>query len=213
MADLCTIYCVDTEDNTRRTLWEVSQQKQLRLETFSRGADFLKAFDHGPGCLVAEFQIEDMNGLELQQRLAQQGSKLPVIFVAAQPETHCVVSAMQNGAITVLQKPVDASKIGDAVTKALAHELESRRIDASHARLQRRRAQLTPKENDVLELIMQGVPNKAIAKKLGISLRTVESRRQSIFQKTKCKSLADLIKLLIDTGWESKDQSASQRRR
>lgn len=200
-----TIYFVDSDDETRRKLSEVAQLMQVRLESFSDGSSFLKAFVGQPGCLVAELLIEDMSGLELQQRIAELGSKLPVIFVTAHSEIHLIVRAMQNGAATVLQKPAGKKEIWDAITQAMSRDSEIRRIDARHDKLKRRLTRLTPKEKDVLVLIVAGLPNKVIAKRLGISLRTVEARRQTIFQKTKSRSLSDLIKLVILAEAKSSD--------
>jgi FixJ family two-component response regulator len=192
-----TIYFVDTDDDTRRKLAEVGQLMQVPFATFSHASSFLKIFENGPGCLVAELRIEDMSGLELQQRITQAGSKLPVIFVTTHPEPHLIVKAMRNGATTVLQKPASKQELWDAVSEALARDREIRRIDISHQKRKRRLARITAREKDVLDLMVAGLPNKAIARRLGISLRTVESRRQHIFEKTKSESLADLMRLVI----------------
>jgi FixJ family two-component response regulator len=206
MMDGCTIYFVDSDDDTRRTLRDVTAQVGARLESFSHAKSFLRAYTGGPGCLVAELQIEDMNGLELQKQLAEGGSRMPVVFVAANAETQMIVQGMQNGAITVLQKPASEEELCDAVMAALVRDREIRRIDAGHRKLQRRLTTLTPREKDVLDLIMAGLSNKVIAKRLGLSLRTVESRRQRIFQKTKCSSVAELAGLVFRATAEAKDQ-------
>lgn len=192
-----TIYLVDSDNETRRTLAEISHLMQIPLVTFSHGSSFLRSFEDDPGCLVAELRLEDMSGIELQQRIAQSGSKLPIMFVTAAPEVHLVVRAMQNGATTVLEKPVTRQDLWEPITKALALDREIRRIDSRHRKRSRRLAKLTAKEQQVLNLMMAGLPNKTIAKRLGVSLRTVESRRQKIFQKTKSDSLAQLMKLVI----------------
>lgn len=200
-----TIYFVDTDDDTRKKIAEVGQLMQFPFATFSHGSSFLKAFENGPGCLITELRIEDMSGLELQQRITQAGSKLPVIFVTAHPETHLIAKAMRNGAITVLQKPASKQELWDAVSEALARDREIRRIDISHQKRKRRLARLTAREKDVLELMVAGLPNKAIARRLDIGIRTVESRRQKIFEKTKSESFADLMRLVILAAPESPD--------
>jgi FixJ family two-component response regulator len=200
-----TIYFVDTDDDTRKKLAEVGQLMQIPFATFSHGVSFLDAFENGPGCLVTELRIEDMSGLELQQRIAQAGSKLPVIFVTKHVEPHLIVKAMQNGATTVLQKPATKQELWDAVSEALAHDREIRRIDIRHQNRKRRLARLTTREKEVLNLIVGGLPNKAIARRLDISLRTVESRRQKIFEKTKSQSLAELMRLVILADPDSPD--------
>jgi FixJ family two-component response regulator len=192
-----TIYFVDTDDDTLRKLAEIGQLMQVPFATFSHGRSFLKAFENGPGCLVAELWTEDMSGIELQQRITQAGGKLPVILVTRHPELHLVVRAMRNGAITVLQKPASKQELWDAVTEALGRDREIRRIDISHQKRKRRLARLTAREKEVLDLMVAGRPNKAIARRLDISLRTVESRRQKIFEKTMSESLADLMRLVI----------------
>lgn len=197
MTEPRTIYFVDSDDETRGKLSEVARLMQVHLESFSDGSSFLKAFADRPGCLVTELLIEDMSGLDLQQRIAKSGSKLPVIFVTAHSEIHLIVRAMQNGAATVLQKPASKKEIWDAITQALSHDREIRRVDAQHDKLTRQLTRLTSKEKDVLDLVIAGLPNKVIAKRLDVSVRTVEARRQKIFHKTKSNSLSDLIRLVI----------------
>jgi len=204
MAEIPTLYFVDSEDATRRTLWQIAQEKQLRLETFSHGKNFLRAFNGGPGCLVVEMQLEDMSGLELQQQLIRRGSTLPIVFITEHAATDMTVKAMQNGAETVLEKPIDANQLDESIERALARDSELRRIDAGHKKLQRRLSRLTPKDKAVLALIIEGVPNKEIARRLEVSLRTVEARRQRVFQQTNSKSLADLVKLVVLSRLEPK---------
>jgi len=197
VTELHSIFYVDSDEETREKLREVAEIKKIHLEVFSHGRSFLKAFQGGPGCLVTELRIQDMSGVELQQRIAEMGSKLPVVFVTAHPETHLIVRALHNGAITVLQKPVSKQEIWDAVSNSLMRDREFRRMDAEREDVKKRLTRLDSKEREVLNLMMKGFPNKVIANRLNVSIRTVEARRHRVFQKTNTKSLVDLIKLVV----------------
>ena len=201
MTESRSIFFVDTDEETRKQLQEVAAIMKVSLQVFSHGESFLRAFKSGPGCLVTELRIQDMSGVELQQRIGDMGSKLPIIFVSEHLETHLIVRALQNGAITVLTKPIGKQEIWDAVSTSLDRDREIRRFDAQQQKLQNRLQSLTSQEKEVLDLMMKGLPNKVIAKRLDVSKRTIESRRHHIFKKTHTDSLADLIKLVISSEW------------
>ncbi len=138
-----------------------------------------------------------MNGIELQESLASDCMTLPIIFVTAHPETAFTVRAMQNGAITVLDKPHSEQELWDAIRKGVSLDQAVRRIDERRGEVRRRLARLTQKERQVLDLLVDGKTNKAIAGQLGISIRTVEARRHQLFKKTRTDSVAELVKLIL----------------
>ena len=174
---------------------------QLHSKEYATAEAFLNEL--GPeacGCVVTEFRLLGINGIDLQQALAADGFALPVIFVTAYPETTLTVSAMQNGAVTVLEKPFREQELWDSISKALRRNQTIMRIDAKHSEFRRRLTRLTKKEREVLDLLMQGEPNKAIANSLNISLRTVEARRHNIFKKTSTDSIAELVRMILQSG-------------
>lgn len=203
-----TIFAVDTDESITAFVRVIANEMQVQCESFKHAEQFLAVYEaNRPGCLVTEFRLLGMSGLELQETLAADCSSLPVIFVASNAETRLCVRAMQNGAITVLEKPFSHQELWDALRKALTRDQSMRRIDAKHSDVQRRLAQLTPKERQVLDLVIQGKANKVIARQLAVSLRTVEARRHQIFKKTATDSVAELVRLILMTG---SDDDASE---
>jgi FixJ family two-component response regulator len=199
MAIESTVFVVDDEQQARKSVCALVRSLGLRAEAFSSAEEFLDAYPPGcPGCLVTDIRMAGMSGLDLQDRLAERGIHLPVIVLTAFPRTRSTVRAMRSGALTLLEKPYDEEELWDAIRRALAQDAEGR------AEVQRRReilvraARLTPAERAVMNLIVQGKPNKAIAKQLDLSTRTVESRRHEVFVKMGVDSVAELVRLAIE---------------
>jgi FixJ family two-component response regulator len=147
-----------------------------------------------PGCLVTEFRLLGMNGLQLQQELASRRSRMPIIYVASRPETRLTVRAMRNGAVTVLEKPVSEQELWDAIREAFSRNSELRRIDAAHNEIRCRIDMLSPRERHVLKLVVEGKTNKAIAREVSVSVRTVETCRHNILSKTQTTTVAELVR-------------------
>ena len=203
MTDEPTVYIVDSDEPSRRTIRKIVEEMGVRTKEYMNAEAFLAEYDgNRPGCVVAEFRLLGMNGVELQRALQDNNISLPVIFVAARPETHLTVLAMRHGAVTVLQKPFSPQDLWDNIREALAIDRRTQRIDDKHTELHSRLARLTRKERQVLHFILQGKMNKAIAKQLQISQRTVEHRRHQIFKKTETESLAALIRLILQSSSE-----------
>ncbi len=198
MSEAATIFVVDPDDDANATVRAIANEMQVQCEAFVRAEDFLAAYgENRPGCLVTEFRLLGMSGIELQEHLATDCIALPIVFVTAHPEIRLTVRAMQNGAITVLEKPVSPQDLWDSVRRALAKDERTRRIDSKHSDVRSRIARLTPKERQVLDLMIQGKANKVIASRLDVSLRTVEARRHQIYRKTRTESVAELVKLIL----------------
>lgn len=193
-----TLFIVESDDSVIALVQAIADEMHVPCKSFTRAEDFLAAYrDDQPGCLVTEFRLLGMNGIELQETLAADYSSLPVIFVAANPETRLSVKAMQNGAVTVLEKPLSYQELWDSIRRALTRDEHTRRIDAKHTVVRRRLGLLNEKERKVLDLMIQGKANKIIARRLDVSLRTVEARRHQIFKKTKTESIAELVRLIL----------------
>ncbi|HRX81213.1 MAG: response regulator transcription factor [Planctomycetaceae bacterium] len=198
MTASATLFVVDPDETVITMVREIAKEMRIGCESFARAEVFLAAYtDDRPGCLLTEFRLLGMNGLELQESLAADCSSLPIVFVAAKPEIRISVQAMQNGAVTVLEKPLSHQELWDSVHRALRRDAHARRIDAKHSIVRRRLSMLSAKERQVLDLMIQGKANKVIASRLDVSVRTVEARRHQIFAKTKTESIAELVRLIL----------------
>jgi two-component system, LuxR family, response regulator FixJ len=140
-----------------------------------------------------------MSGVELLEQLDKRDIRLPTIVLSAHADVPITVRAMQLGAITLLEKPARNLELWDAIFQALETERQSREQAARVREIHRRLDTLTAQERQVLEMIVDGLPNKAIANRLLVSLRTVESRRKSVFDKTKTRTVAELARLVEES--------------
>ncbi|WP_182871035.1 response regulator transcription factor [Rhodopirellula sp. JC639] len=200
MPETTTLFLIDPDPLARRIVGRIADQMNLDFRNYTSGEDFVEAYTRRtPGCIIAEFRLLGISGIELQNRLVDEGISLPILFVSAHGEIPFAVRAMKQGAINVLEKPVSEQALWDSIQQALAHEKRARRIDAKHAAVGRRLAKLTSKEREVFDLLVQGHPNKAIANRLDLSIRTVEARRHHIFRKTGTKSIAQLVRMVVET--------------
>lgn len=196
-----TVFIIDPDLHWRKAVVRITEQMHIAAKEFAGAEEFLATRPSlTPGCVVTEFRLPGMNGIELQNTLTADQISLPVIFVTGYAETNLTVRAMQNGAVTVMEKPFSEQELWDAIRRAITQDQSIRRIDAKHSEVRRRLAELTNKERDVLELLIEGKANKAIAKSLNISIRTVEARRHHIFKKTRTGSIAQLVRLILQTG-------------
>jgi two-component system, LuxR family, response regulator FixJ len=199
MASEPVVFVVDDDERACKSVCALVRSLGLRADAFSSAEEFLKRYVPGsPGCLVTDVRMTGMSGLDLQDRLAEQGIRLPVIVLTAYPRTRTTVRAMKAGAVTLLEKPYDEDELWDAIRNALAQE-DAGRAEAERRReIKERAACLTPAEQTVMKLIVQGKPNKNIAKELNMSIRTIESRRHEVFTKMGVNSVAELVRLVID---------------
>jgi FixJ family two-component response regulator len=139
-----------------------------------------------------------MSGLELQEKLKELDISLPVIIISAYAQTPMTVQAMKRGAVSFLEKPCEENQLWDAIREALAQDEATRLARERREECHQRLAILTPAERAVMELIVAGEPNKVIAKRLGVSVRTVEARRHEVFKKTQVDSVAALVRLVME---------------
>ncbi len=201
MSDSPAVFIVDPDHDSRAEIARIAAEMRLAAHQYASGEEFLEAYRDGlPGCLVSEFRLLGINGIELQESLAADRIALPVIFVTAHAETKLTVRAMKNNAFTVMEKPFSEQELWDAIRKALSLDQTIRRIDAQHTKLRRQLAGLTKKERQVLDLMIEGRTNKSIAARLDVSLRTVEARRHQIFKKTRTDSIAQLVRVILQAG-------------
>ena len=201
-ADSAIVYIVDDEADARDSLEALVRSMGVQTMAFESAEGFLEGFSPSAfGCLVTDHRMVGMNGIELQERLAEAGISLPVIIVTGHANTPMTVRAVKGGAITVLDKPYRDTELVAAIRAGLEKNAEDRNrcLEADHVReFAERLATLTPKERQVLDFMVDGLANKVIAKRMDVSVRTIENRRQQIFVKTGTTSLAVLVRLFVE---------------
>ena len=198
MSDTPTVYIVDDDDASRESVEMLLAEMKVAFKSYASAESFLEHYrGERPGCLVTDIRMLEMSGLELQEELQRRGTTLSVVVVTGYADTPVIVRAIKNGAVTLLQKPCRPHELWDAIREGLAKDAESYERERHQKELLARLESLTPAEREVLDMIVEGVPNKAIAKRLDISVRTVEVRRQHVFTKLKANSVAELVQLVI----------------
>ncbi len=189
-----TIYVVDDDPAVRRTLTVAAPTFGVPVQAYSSGMEFLGAFERSrPGCLVLDVEMPGMSGLELQSRLAQDGVRLPIVFLSSHANVRTAVEAMSRGAVTLLEKPFRLEELTTHVRRALEQDADLRQEQSKRASLEAQLALLTAKEREVLRLLGAGKTNKQIAGELNLSIRAVEDRRSRLMKKLGVRSLAELI--------------------
>jgi two-component system response regulator FixJ len=191
-----TIYVVDDDDSMRQAVALLLRTVGYNPIVFARPGDFLAKYDPNVhGCLVLDIRMPEMSGLEIQQQLNRSGAILPVIFITGHGDIPMAVQAMKDGAFDFLTKPFRDQDLLDRINNALKQDAENRAAIDKHADLRRREDSLTPREREVLALIVEGKANKVVAIDLGLSERTVEIHRANVMEKMGARSVAHLVKM------------------
>jgi FixJ family two-component response regulator len=190
------ISVIDDDALVLRSLARLLQSAGYAVQTFSSAEDFLVYPDGGaPGCIVIDLSMPGLNGLQLQQALAGKANRRPVVFISGQASVASSVGAMKAGAVDFLTKPIDETTLLGAVRVAIDKDRAAREMRAAHAAIEDRLATLTPRELDVLELVVAGRLNKQIGAALGTAEKTVKVHRARMMRKMQVDSLADLVRL------------------
>jgi two-component system response regulator FixJ len=195
---LTTVFVIDDDEAARLSVCALATSMHVHAEGFASAEEFLSRFDPDrAGCIVADVRMPGASGVDLLQLLADRGSKIPVIIVTAFADTPLAVRAMRGGAVTFLEKPCSDHELWDAIRESLARDAAQRAAQATQQQFRDRLAKLTGEEQQVLDMLIEGKPNKLIAKELDVSLRTVESRRHNVFLKTGTSTVAELVRLVL----------------
>jgi FixJ family two-component response regulator len=196
-----TVYVVDDDPSVRAGLARLIKSVGLTVKTFASALEFLEqAVSEGPGCVIADLRMPAMSGLELQDQLQARHLNLPVIFLTGFGTVPASVRAMKRGAVDFLEKPVDDQVLLDAIFQALEKDREKRRKQAERQAIQDRLTSLTPREYEVLTLIITGMLNKQVAYELGTTEKTIKVHRARLMEKMGCDSLAQLVRLAAKAG-------------
>jgi FixJ family two-component response regulator len=191
------VHVVDDDPDMRDSLSYLMQSVGIAVRTYASATEFLHEYrDDRPGCLLFDVRMPDISGLELYEQLVAQGVRLPVIFMTAFADVPMAVRALKSGAIEFIEKPFHLQSLLERVQRAIADDVTRRTQGERWEDFGRRLADLTAREREVLEMVLTGVPNKAIAGKLSITERTVELRRASVMKKLHVQSTIELIRIV-----------------
>ena len=198
------VYIVDDDDGMRRALTVLMTTVGYEPVAFARPSEFLAKHDPArASCLVLDVRMPEMSGLEVQQHLNRSGSMLPVILVSGHGDIPMAVQAMKDGAFDFLQKPFRDQELLDRINAALKLDAENRASVDRMADLKQRSESLTPREREVMALVVDGKANKVIAIDLGLSERTVEIHRANVMEKMGARSVAHLVKMHLMLGGDA----------
>ena len=193
-----TVYVVDDDEAVRDSLQWLLEGKDYRVRCFESAEAFLSRYDaREVACLIVDIRMEGMSGLELQDRLIEGSSPLPIVFVTGHGDVPMAVNTMKKGAMDFIQKPFEESNLVGLVERMLEHARESFSEYQQAASREALLSRLTSREAQVLERIVAGRLNKQIADDLGISIKTVEAHRANIMEKLNAKTVADLLKIAL----------------
>lgn len=191
-----TVFVVDDDPDARESVCALVETMDVDTEAYGSAEAFLEGYDqHGPGCIVSDVRMTGMTGLELLEDVSQREFQLPVILVTAYANVPLTVRALQTGAVTLLEKPCGNQELWDAISDALVRDASERRDAERVQSIHARTATLTDDERQVMQMMIDGSPNKVIARCLDVSLRTVENRRRAVYQKMEAQTLSQLIQL------------------
>jgi len=199
MTDSPVMYVVDDDPQSLDLISSMLRRFRLECKSIATAEELLDAYADRPGCLLVSDRLPGMNGLDLQTELQQRGCVIPLILMTAKPETQLIVQAMRNGAVAVLDKPCAQDALWKAVETALAVDAERRYHRGRQASMEERFGSLTEQEREVMWQIVEGSPNKITARRLGVSVRTIENRRRSIFAKLGIRSVAELVTTVLQS--------------
>jgi FixJ family two-component response regulator len=195
------VFVIDDDAPTRESLKNLTRSIGLRVEAFSSAQEFLRSKRPDlAACLVLDVRLKGLSGLDLQKRMAEAGIDIPIIFITGHGDIPMTVQAMKAGAVEFLTKPFRDQDLLDAVHQALERDRKARDQRAKNEELHTRYDSLTPREREVMALVVGGLLNKQIAGELGTSETTVKIHRHQVIEKMDAGSLAELVRMADKLG-------------
>jgi RNA polymerase sigma factor (sigma-70 family) len=195
------VYVIDDDAQTRDALKNLMRSVGLQVEVFASAQDFLRSKRPDvPACLVLDVRLRGLSGLDLQKRMAEAKIEVPIIFITGYGDIPMTVQAMKAGAVEFLTKPFRNQELLDAIQQALERDRTTREQRAKNDELYDRYESLTPREREVMTLVVAGLLNKQIAGELGTSETTVKNHRHQVMEKMGADSVAELVKMAYKLG-------------
>lgn len=202
--EAATVFVVDDDASILKSLKRLLKSEGRDVKTFLAAREFLEqASCEGPGCLILDVRMPGINGLELQEKMAETGLNMPIVFITGHGNVPISVKAMKAGAVDFLEKPLDDQVLLEAVDRAIGRHKASIIKDLEKADIERRLESLTQREREVFALIVTGMLNKQAAFELGITEKTVKAHRGQVMRKMKAESLAELVRIAQKIGFPS----------
>lgn len=192
------VYLIDDDARIRESLRLLLKSVGVGLQTFATAQEFLN--ENGAarvGVLIVDIRMPGMSGLELQQRLRENSNNLGIIILSGHGDVTMAVRAMKNGAIDFLEKPFNDQILLDRIQQGMEEIRQRRQQEAQHDEVLKRVKTLTPREQEVLDLLISGMSNKDIALKLKISRKTLDIHRSKVLQKMEAETIADLVRMVL----------------
>lgn len=190
------VYVIDDDPSVREAIKSLIRSVGMRVETFGSAQEFMASTRPvAPACLVLDVRMPGLSGLDLQRDLIEVGIRIPIIFITGHGDIPMSVRAMKAGAVEFLTKPFRDQDLLDAIAQALDRDREARKQQTGMAELRERFERVTPREREVMELVVAGLLNKQIAVRLGISEITVKLHRHQVMEKMQADSLAGLVRM------------------
>ena len=195
------VFVVDDDEAVRKGISLLLKSVSIQTETFGSAQEFLSAYSpNRPGCLVLDVRMPGMSGLDLQDHLAEQDIRLPIVIITGHGDVPMAVRAVKMGAVDLIEKPFRDQVLLECVQKALQLDKELRKDAEERAGIKERLSDLTPREHQIMQMVVTGKPNKVIARELGLSQKTVEFHRAHVMAKTEAGSVAELVRLALKVG-------------
>ena len=199
MTMAATVFVVDDNAGVRKGLRALLESAGLAVETYASSEEFLAAYDgERAGCLVLDVRLRGASGLDLQDELRRRNATLPIIVLTGHGNVPTSVRALKAGAVDFLQKPTPPKMLLERIRAAIDLDSQTRAVTSARGAVLDRLAHLTPREREVMELLVEGKTSKEIAATLQVSIRTVEGHRRMVLSKTNVSSAAQLVHAVLN---------------
>jgi two-component system, LuxR family, response regulator FixJ len=198
---MATVFVIDDQESVRHALAEMLGVFGFDVETYGSATSFLQSLaEPRIGCIIADVRMPGIDGIELVRELSRRGVDLPVVLISGHADVPMAVEGIKAGAEDFIEKPVDDRALVAAINRGLARTLATQTGRKSHEQTEERFSRLTPRQVEIFDLVAEGFTSHAIADKLGIGIRTVESYRAQIMERMQAESVAVLVRQAIRLG-------------